>query len=87
LDLLDTQGCVPCKRVKVGIAVKEWQVGSDRQCTNQTIDESANGLAATAAQPIDHGGLIIVFGPYWNECCACDESAEIAPVRLVPGSS
>ena len=78
---------MPCKRVKVGIAVQDWQVGPDRWRTNKTIDENPNGLAATAAQPIDRGRLIVVSGLYRNECSASDESSEIAPVRLASGSS
>lgn len=77
---------MPRKRVKVGIAVEDWQVGSDRERTNKAIDENADGLAATATQPIDRGRLIVVFGPHRNECGACDESSEIAPVPLVARS-
>lgn len=63
------------------------QVGADGQRADEAVHENANGLAATAALPIERCRLIEVAGLHRNEHGAGDEPPKVVPVLFVPDAS
>ena len=72
------------QHIIVAVAVKHRCVHANRNRSDETVNQLADGLSPVTAKPAEGGRFLVVLRFRWNASRPREQAAEVAKMPLVP---